>query len=450
MANLTIDLLVALATAFALRRLSWAQDQRRREWLLAALSAVLVESWETRALVVGASLTAVAWLTLRVMARTRGAAQRRVMWAGAIVLLLALVVLRERLTWTLVGFSGNVGAPLALSFVVFRLVGVLLDAGALRLDVGARQLWFMSLFFPAYRAGPIATLRSLKPLPEPPPWTGPLTRILVGLLRKMVLADTLNEAVVKPWLGAGAAGLGPLQSLLLPFALGAWVYWDFAGYSDMAIGMAALLGYRVPENFERPYSSRNLVEFWRRWHMTLSEWIRVRVFMKLTGRRPSALRVYGAAIVSMVLCGAWHGSSAGFLFWGLWHGVGLAVVHALSDVESTSDRLRDLLATPGARAVATGITFLYVNVGWLPFFLPLRDAWKVAVQGGLALAGAAGVVALAVVLALAWALPRAVQGVVALWEQAPPFARGLGWAALVWVLVVYAAASNAPFVYFRF
>jgi alginate O-acetyltransferase complex protein AlgI len=450
MASLTIDLVVALVTAVALRRLPWAQDQRRREWLLVALSAALVASWETRALVVGAGLSAVVWLTLHVMARTQGAARRRAMWAGAVVLLLALVVLREHRTWTLVGFSGTVAAPLALSFVVFRLVGVLLDAGALRLEVGARQLWFLSLFFPAYRAGPIATLRSLKALPESPRWTGPLTRILVGLLRKMVLADTLNEAVVKPWLGARAAGLGPLQSLLLPFALGAWVYWDFAGYSDMAIGMAALLGYRVPENFERPYSSRNLVEFWRRWHMTLSEWIRVRVFMKLTGRRPSALRVYAAAIVSMVLCGAWHGSSAGFLFWGFWHGVGLAAVHALSDVENASDHLRALLATPGARAVATGITFLYVNVGWLPFFLPLRDAWRVAVQGGRALAGAAGVVALAMVLALAWALPRAVQGVVALWGQAPPFARGLGWAALVWVLVVYAAASNAPFVYFRF
>jgi D-alanyl-lipoteichoic acid acyltransferase DltB (MBOAT superfamily) len=450
MATLTIDILVTLVTAVALRRLPWAQEPRRREWLLVALSAALVASWESLALVVGAGLTAFAWLTLRVMTRTRGAAQRGVMWAGAIVLLLALVVLREPRTWTLVGLSGTVAAPLALSFVVFRLVGVLLDAGALRLDVGARQLWFLSLFFPAYRAGPIATLRSLKPLPEPPTWAGPLTRILVGLLRKMVLADTLNEAVVRPWLAAGASGLGPMQSLLLPFALGAWVYCDFAGYSDMAIGMAALLGYHMPENFDRPYGSRNLVDFWRRWHMTLSEWIRVRVFMKLTGRRPSALRVYAATIVSMVLCGAWHGSSAGFLFWGFWHGVGLAAVHALSDVEKASDRLRHVLATPGARVVATGITFLYVNVGWLPFFLPVRDAWKVAVQGGLAVIGAAGVIAVVVVLALTWALPRAVQGVVALWQQAPSFARGLGWAALVFVLVVYAAASNAPFVYFRF
>jgi alginate O-acetyltransferase complex protein AlgI len=91
----------------------------------------------------------------------------------------------------------------------------------------------------------------------------------------------------------------------MPVVFGMYVYWDFSGYSDMAIGIARMLGYRVPENFNRPYMSRNLVDFWRRWHITLSEWIRIRLMMKIAGRRAGIVRLSAATVISMALCGLW-------------------------------------------------------------------------------------------------------------------------------------------------
>src|SRR5262249_25886326 len=178
-----------------------------------------------------------------------------------------------------------------------------------------------------YRAGPITTLQSFGPLPadggEGHDRSEALRRIFLGLCRKLLLADNLATLILNPWLKDGVEALSDTQCLLLPVLFGLRVYWDFAGYTDVAIGIAALLGYRVPENFDRPYLSRNLVEFWRRWHITLSEWIRLRLFMKMVGRRSPKEWLYAATVISMALCGLWHGAGWGFLLWGLWHGVGI-------------------------------------------------------------------------------------------------------------------------------
>jgi hypothetical protein len=246
-------------------------------------------------------------------------------------LLLAIVLFRDApamvARWT--GEASPWPVTLGISFVVLRLVGVVMDVSALGVPVGLRHLLLLSLFFPTYRAGPITTLQSLRYVTGDVDYARAADRILVGLVRKRLLADYLRLLVVSPWMTAGVTQLNPEQCLLLPFALGLWVYWDFAGYSDMAIGVAALLGYRIPENFDHPYQSRNVTEFWRRWHITLSEWIRQRLFLKITGRRASTPLIYLAAVGSMLAVGLWHGVRPGFLLWGLWHGVGIAVVLAV-------------------------------------------------------------------------------------------------------------------------
>jgi alginate O-acetyltransferase complex protein AlgI len=239
----------------------------------------------------------------------------------------------------------------------------------------------MALFFPTFLAGPITTVQSFRPLEKEAlgaiAWREGGWRIVRGLARKALLADPLYVLVISPWLATGLGNLEPYQCLVLPVLFGFYVYWDFAGYSDMAIGMARLLGYSVPENFDRPYMSRNLIEFWRRWHITLSEWIRARLMMKMAGRRPSTARLHVATLASMTLCGLWHGAGAGFVIWGLWHGVGLVGLHLLADAQRRHPALRSFVDRYVGDAVATAFTFVFVTVGWTFFFLTPGEALTV-------------------------------------------------------------------------
>jgi alginate O-acetyltransferase complex protein AlgI len=289
------------------------------------------------------------------------------------------------LVGTLVAFKYIPGVslviPLGLSFTVFRLIGVVLDVNALRLALPPSRLAAMALFFPTFMAGPITTVQSFRPLENETSagvaWRVGGWRIVQGLARKALLADPLYALVISPWLATGVQNLEPYQCLVLPVLFGFYVYWDFAGYSDMAIGMARLLGYAVPENFDRPYTSRSLIEFWRRWHITLSEWIRARLMMKMTGRRPSTARLHAATLVSMALCGLWHGAGAGFVVWGLWHGVGLVGLHLLADAQRRYPALRSFVDRCVGDALATASTFAFVTVGWTFFFLTPSQALTV-------------------------------------------------------------------------
>src|SRR5439155_12814926 len=122
----------------------------------------------------------------------------------------------------------------------------------------------------------------------------------------------------------------------------------------------------------------NLVEFWNRWHISLSEWIRIRLLMKLAGRRAPKWRFHVATVVSMALCGLWHGAGTNFLVWGLWHGVGLVVVHLFRDGVQKRPVLLHVTSTESARLVSIALTYVYVSIGWLAFFLPLDRALRIA------------------------------------------------------------------------
>lgn len=268
--------------------------------------------------------------------------------------------------------------PLGISFTVFRLIGILMDSATLKSPVSVQHLLFLALFFPTFRSGPITTLNSVHPLTDQSiridEQRSAWERILLGLFRKVALADMLQTLVISPWLAAGVSHLSPTQCLILPILFGLHIYSDFSGYSDIAIGMAALLGYRINENFDRPYISGNLVEFWRRWHISLSEWIRLRLFMKLVGRRSPKWQMYGATFLSMTLCGIWHGAATNLVLWGMWHGLGLILVHLYGELRRRSDWIRGLGNLPGVALVSTALTFSFVTVGWIFFSLPINDA----------------------------------------------------------------------------
>ena len=291
--------------------------------------------WQPIGLLVTLALVGVTMACATLARRARGGRPGRYIALGVCCLVGTLFVFKYA-PWlmSLTGVGVKPAAwvvPLGLSFTVFRLIGVLVDSHALQTTVGVGDVLLLSLFFPTFRSGPITSPARQSASPNILNTRMAFTRIATGLFRKYVLADPLHALLITPWLAGGVAHLTPWQAVLLPALFGFFIYWDFAGYCDLAVGIGSLLGYPVPENFDRPYLSANLLEFWRRWHITLSEWIRTRLMMKMMGRRSPKAHVYAVIVFSMTLCGLWHGAGPNFIVWCLWHRVGIVAVHLFGE-----------------------------------------------------------------------------------------------------------------------
>ncbi|HEY3555664.1 MAG TPA: MBOAT family protein, partial [Casimicrobiaceae bacterium] len=224
--------------------------------------------------------------------------------------------------------------PLGISFFTFHAISYVVDvykrtASAQR-DVRAFALYI--LLFPQLIAGPIIRYRDIAAqLASHPGSTSDFAygvrRFIVGLGKKLLIANTLGET-------ADAIFGLPGHELAAPVA---WlgiacytlqIYFDFSGYSDMAIGLMRMFGFRILENFDYPYIARSIREFWRRWHISLSNWFRDYLYIPLGGNRRGAARAYANLVVVFLLCGLWHGASWPFVVWGAWHGLFLVVERA--------------------------------------------------------------------------------------------------------------------------
>jgi alginate O-acetyltransferase complex protein AlgI len=232
--------------------------------------------------------------------------------------------------------------PLGISFVTFTLTAFVIDRFNERFPPvpNFRTLLGHVLFFPHLIAGPI--LRPIELIPQllqpRPAWAirpaAAITIFTVGLVKKVVFADGISETINAAY--ASGAPTAP-TALLAIYGFAMQIYCDFSGYTDMAIGIAMLLGVRLPRNFRQPYAARSLVDFWRRWHITLSNFIRDYLFVPLASSRAGMLRyvprgrarAMAAILLSMGLCGLWHGAHWTFVLWGLLHGVGLSAIHVL-------------------------------------------------------------------------------------------------------------------------
>ena len=268
----------------------------------------------------------------------------------------------------------HVLVPLAISFFTFEFVHVLVDVylgkiGALPL----LEFSVFTMFFPTLVAGPIKRFQSFAPqvreivAPAMPSFMLNVYRIVMGLAKKTIIADSMS-LFTQPILTPSAA-YGRLDYWAAFFAYAAKIYFDFSGYSDIAIGTSGLLGLRIPENFEMPYRTPNIAQFWRHWHMSLSSWIRDYIFIPLGGSRGSTLVTAFNLFVAMALAGLWHGAAWTFVVWGLWHGAGLAAcrwwqVAVVPRVRALSE------GGPAVRFVSTVATFAFVGVGWLLFAAP--------------------------------------------------------------------------------
>ncbi len=242
---------------------------------------------------------------------------------------------------------------------------------------GLRRFLLFTLFFPTLLAGPIKRYQQFtaqqpsvpQRLPQADLAAG-LLRILLGLTKKILIADTLATVAVRLQQPDQVTALGLWLGM---YAYAGQIYADFSGYSDLAIGTARLYGYRVPENFDWPYLATSLQDFWRRWHISLSSWIRDYLFIPLGGSRVGSGRAAVNLLGVMALCGLWHGAAWHFVVWGLWHGVGLGL-------GQLARRVRPRPPSPGPvrRGVYALLTFHYVCFGWVLFAAPSLRAAGVA------------------------------------------------------------------------
>ncbi|QYK49870.1 MAG: MBOAT family protein [Anaerolineales bacterium] len=330
-----------------------------------------------------AVLALLAWLaarSLRGRAAALGAATLAVL---AILVALKAEPLARGLNAALRSLSGQDPALataldlnwLGFSYIAFRLVHALRDRAAGRLaHYSLRDFVTYIVFFPALTAGPIERVERFVPQLHASFLLGAAElqaagrRLVTGLFMKFVLADALAYFALNPALAAETTSTLWMWLLLIAYA---WrIFFDFAGYTHIAIGLGLLFGVRLPENFARPYSQPNLTAFWNSWHITLAQWFRAYFFNPLTRfLRTHNWPVWAVVLVgqvsTMALIGLWHGITWNFLIWGLWHGVGLFV-------HSQFAAARKGRPAPAAwqHAFSVFATFIYVALGWVWFVLP--------------------------------------------------------------------------------
>jgi alginate O-acetyltransferase complex protein AlgI len=286
---------------------------------------------------------------------------------------------------------------LGFSYLAFRLLHVLRDHQGGKLPAyGLGDFVTYALFFPAVTAGPIDRSQHFQqeldktgtiapglpivgnlPSLDWPMVISSSERILWGIFKKFVLADSLALVALNPKNALQVQT--PSWTWFLLYAYALRLYFDFSGYTDVALGMAGLLGIKLPENFDRPYLKENLTSFWNSWHITLAQWFRAYFFFPLTRAlrsRPQKLPVwaivFSGQMATMLLIGLWHGVSWNFVAWGAWHGVGLFLHNRWSDW--MRPRMTSLLSRPRLRRIfGLGgglLTFHYVVLGWVWFALP--------------------------------------------------------------------------------
>lgn len=224
-----------------------------------------------------------------------------------------------------------VALPLGISFITFHALSYVIDVyrGDARAQQNFGRLALYLLFFPQLVAGPIVRYHELEPQLgarrfDLQRFSRGVERFLLGLAKKVLIANQVGP-IADAVFGLAPGNLTASIAWLGAVSYALQIYFDFSGYSDMAVGLAALFGFEFPENFAHPYTSRSLTEFWQRWHMSLSRWFRDYLYVPLGGNRRGHTRTYLNLVIVFFLCGLWHGASFSFVVWGLFHGAFLVL-----------------------------------------------------------------------------------------------------------------------------
>ncbi len=343
--------------------------------------------------------------------------------------------------------------PVGISFYTFQSMAYIVDVYRRQIEPEPSLLRYglFVAFFPQLVAGPIERARHLLPqlrdLPISPrqvDWRSSVLLIVRGLFRKVVIADGVAPIVNDVFATPGRYGSITVAMGVIAFSL--QIYGDFAGYTDIARGTARLFNVDLMENFKAPYLSRGFSEFWRRWHISLSTWLRDYLYIPLGGNRGGSWRTYRNLMITMLLGGLWHGAAWGFVLWGGLHGLYLAVERWF-----TTER-KDASGWSGLPVV---LVFTIVTLTWIPFRAPNLSH---AVDVFAALFGpidGAQIVAAPVVVGLLGLLTLLIdksdlEGRINPVEGAAPFVRGIVYGGAMVAAILFASVSAVPFIYFQF
>lgn len=417
--------------------LSLAVRGRARVQYLLVISLFFYGLADWRALLLLLGFSAITYAGCRLLPKQHS----RLLLAGLIVVsALPLLLLKYA---PAVGINLGFLLPAGISFYTFQGLSALVDVW--RGDKDAQGSFFDHLlylsFFPQLVAGPIVrrgdfVSQMVTPLPpDSDRLTKGMGRFIIGLSKKLLLADSLAMA-------ASLHG-DALGAWLAIFCFTGQIYFDFSGYSDMAIGLGHMFGITLPENFDHPYTAVSITDFWRRWHMTLSGWFRDYVYIPLGGNRRGIPRQIVNLLITWGLTGLWHGAGSGFLLWGLYYALLLIlekfVLSRIAFIQSAPKLLRRLT------------TFLLVMLGWALFksesaanLLPLLQD-MVCLNGLYSAQSVAWFVSLLPVMAVSVLLYRK-------WQVSLPAWAKYAACAVLMVLCVAALAGQSyhPFLYFRF
>lgn len=461
--------LVVLLAAWSLRRRNGLH-----KLLLLLASYVFYGLWEWSWTPLLAAISLVSGLVAQRIQRSTTAGRRRLWLAlGVVICLSTLGYFKYSafLVTNLLDLAARLGRPqhlpipdpllpLGISFFVFHAISLMMDAYRSRLRERVRILdaLLYVAFFPQLIAGPI--LRASDFLPQLKTARDPsairlnraLLLIVAGLFKKVVVSNILATRLVEQVFAAPQT-FGGADVLLAIYGYAAQIYCDFSGYTDIAIGCAMLLGYRFPRNFNAPYTAASPQELWRRWHISLSSWLRDYLYIPLGGSRGPGWRTSINLMITMLLGGLWHGAAWTFVLWGALHGFYL-IVHRLWSSIPWPPVVR-LRQTALWRRASQILLFHAVCLGWVFFRSPSFEIAFTMLRR-LEVSGAATLLTAPVVLALLAGvggqyLPlrwrRALELELGRW---PALARGVAFGAAIFAIELLGPSTVAPFIYFRF
>jgi alginate O-acetyltransferase complex protein AlgI len=352
--------------------------------------------------------------------------------------------------------------PVGVSFYTFMAISYVVDIYRRDFELASWTDLFLYLsFFPHLVAGPIVRPNELIPQldirrdPRHIDVVGAAWLILGGLFKKVVIANYLARAIVDPVFGDPTRHSSP-EAIIGIVAYAVQIYCDFSGYTDIAIGAAKLLGFRFPQNFDRPYSARSVQEFWRRWHMTLSRWLRDYLYIPLGGNRWGTVRTYVNLMITMLLGGLWHGAAWHFVVWGGLHGTYLAVGHWKQGRRETG-RLAEPPDTALVHWLQRLATFTLVCIAWTLFradsvatALALLGRTLTAWGEPSPLVTAPVLLAIGVGLATQFLPHRPADRLKAALSRLRPVPLGVTIAVVLFVITTLGPRGVAPFIYFQF
>jgi alginate O-acetyltransferase complex protein AlgI len=450
--------------------------ERARVWFLLAASFTFYASWNQQLAALIALSTTVDYFLARGLDACSDRWTRRLLLTVSIVGNLGLLCYFKYANFFLGSLEQALNSlgchtslpvlkvllPVGISFYTFEAINYMVDVYQRRVPAERDLANFMLFitFFPHLVAGPIVRARDFLPQIHRPKHWCPVRfelgaqLLLLGMFKKLAIADRMAAFVDPVFLNPGIYSSAAVWLAVLAYAL--QIYCDFSGYSDMALGTAHLLGYRLARNFNMPYIASSIAEFWHRWHISLSTWLRDYLYIPLGGSRGGRWLTHRNLLLTMTLGGLWHGASWTFVLWGLLHGLLLCGHRLWSAAASARPRLSALLRSPPGRAVCVALTFLTVSLAWVLFRATSLDN-ALAVFGRLVTLAPGASVKIQPSAVLVTVLVMAVCHAVALgrlWERwlarLPAPVLGCGYAAVLTLALVLAPDTDKVFIYFQF